>query len=85
MPLTAQLQDVNQQQRTQEAKVEDKIRRFLCGRGETADAVLFATHLEDAARSKYGSLKSSSDLLNVGRNQGYIQALEWVLSLKEEK
>ncbi len=82
--LTSAQKDVNQQQRAQEAKVEDKIRRFLNGRGESTDAALLVAYLEERLRNCYRSLAGSNELITVGRTQGKIEILEQILDLRKE-
>jgi len=58
----------------------DKISRFL----RLDDARPFLAKVEDRRNRCLGSLRGNTELIEVGRSQGRIEILDWILSLKEE-
>lgn len=70
----------NKQQQSQDAVVLDKIQRFL----RLTDGKPFFERLEERRSRAYSSLRSNSELIEVGRSQGRIEILEWIMNMKEE-
>jgi len=58
----------------------DKISRFL----RLDDAKPFLEKLVDRRNRCFGSLQGNSELIEIGRSQGRIEILNWILNLKEE-
>ena len=56
----------------------EKISRFL----RQDDAKLFLEHVSDRYRKCVSSLRGNSELIEVGRSQGRLEILDWILKLK---
>lgn len=58
----------------------DKTRKLL----RQDDAKSFVERLQERRQEEYSRLKNASDLVQIGRGQGRVDILEWLLSLKED-
>jgi len=64
-----------------EEKVQlDKISRFL----RLDDARPFLEKIVDRRNRCLGSLRGNTEIIEIGRSQGRVEILEWILNLKEE-
>lgn len=58
----------------------DKISRYL----RLDDAKPFFEKIADRRNRVIGSLQGNSELIEIGRSQGRLEILNWILNLREE-
>lgn len=63
---------------SQEAEISDKIARLL----RSPEGKIFMQRLEERRTRCYGSLRENSELLQIGRSQGRVDILDWILSMR---
>jgi hypothetical protein len=64
----------------EERIIYDKIRRFL----QLDDARPLLSRVEDRRNRCLGSLRGNTELIEIGRSQGRLEILDWLLGLKED-
>lgn len=63
-----------------EAEILDRIGRYL----RQADGQYFIDRVQERQKRAMSSLKNNIDLLEIGRNQGQLVVLDWILRMREE-
>ena len=62
-----------------EAEIADKISRWL----KQPEAEFFMERVFEKQKRTVTALKNNIDLLEIGRNQGQLYILDWILRLRE--
>ena len=58
----------------------DKIGRYL----RMSEGQFFMERVEERHRRTLGSLRNNIDLIEIGRSQGQLNILDWILRMREE-
>lgn len=58
----------------------DKIRRLL----RSEDSRTLVERLQQRWREEYNTVRSSRELIEIGRAQGKLEIIDWILKLREE-
>lgn len=72
---------VPSQRELSDAEIVDKIGRWM----RQPEAQLFMERVEQKSKYALQGLKTAVDMHNVGRSQGQLDVLDWILRLRREE